>query len=152
MARFYSLVLAFFCGLLFVLSEVHAAPVERALGSLKCNAARLRTVAGLAATSGAVNKLSTAASGDAAASTAVTTAQSGLKDAQSGIATIAKALITGQAPPAASRDQVQAGLNNAQTALTGINSTDATVTSGVQTALGSLSKTIAAGQDVVANC
>lgn len=52
----------------------------------------------------------------------MTAAQAGLKDAQTGIATIAKALIGGQAPPAGARDQVGKGLNDAQTALAGITS------------------------------
>jgi hypothetical protein len=50
----------------------------------------------------------------------VSAAQAGLTSAGDGIKTIALALITGGTPPADARDQVQKGLTDAQTALTGI--------------------------------
>jgi len=63
-----------------------------------------------------------ASSTDPAAADAVSTAQSGLDSASDGIKTIAGALITGQAAPAAARDQVATGLDGALTSLTGLNS------------------------------
>ncbi|KAF9002755.1 hypothetical protein BDQ17DRAFT_1356756 [Cyathus striatus] len=157
MARFVSFL---FFGLLYVVflfESVDSAPIaERALfsavGGVQCNAARAKTVAGLTATQLAVGKLAKAASGDAATTSAVTTAQTGLKSAQAGIGQIALALVTGQDPPASGRQQVQDGLQSAQTALNSINSTDTSVTSAAQNALSSLNTTISAGSDVVSDC
>ncbi|GLB43718.1 hypothetical protein LshimejAT787_1402300 [Lyophyllum shimeji] len=134
---------------------VHAAPLSGRAGVgsfIQCNLARLKTVGGLAGTTSAVQKLAGAAGADAATSSAVTAAQAGLKDAQTGIQTIAQALISGQAPPADARDQVGKGLNAAQTALAGITSTDPTVAAQVQTAQDKLKQTISAGQQVVDTC
>ncbi|KAG6919100.1 hypothetical protein DXG01_009353 [Tephrocybe rancida] len=134
--------------------DVQAAPLEARAGLgnfVQCNVARLKTVSGLAATTSAVKKLSLVSSDDATAS-GVSTAQAGLKDAQTGIATIAKALIAGKAPPAAARDQVGQGLNTAQTALAGISSTDPAITAQVAGAQKKLAQTISAGQQVVDTC
>lgn len=57
---------------------------------------------------------------DPAAASAATTAQGDLQDASDAIKTIAGALLTGQAPPAAARDQVGQGLSAAQDALNNI--------------------------------
>ncbi|KAF9002778.1 hypothetical protein BDQ17DRAFT_1326531 [Cyathus striatus] len=123
-----------------------------AIGDVQCNAARLKTVASLTATQAAVSKLANAASGDEATTSAVSTAQTGLKSAQGGIGQIALALATGQDPPASGRQQVQDGLQSAQTALNNINSTDSSITSATQNALNSLNATISAGSDVVSDC
>lgn len=131
---------------------VHAAPLSNRAGIgsfVQCNLARLKIVGGLAGTTSAVQKISRV---DAATASAVTTAQAGLKDAQTGIQTIAQALITRKAPPAAARDQVGKGLNAAQTALAGITSTDPKVAAQVKTAQDKLKQTISAGQQVVDNC
>lgn len=134
---------------LFVMAfffQVEAAPVEsRQIGGLQCNIARLQTVTNLAAASRAVNKIDTTT--DPNVASAVSTAQQGISSAQAGIKTIAGALFTGQQAPAAARTQVGNGLTTAQTALQGISNT-----TGVSAALGSLGKTISAGQKVVADC
>jgi len=52
----------------------------------------------------------------------VSTAQSGVDSASDGIKTILGALFSGQTAPANARDQVGTGLNDALTAMTGLNS------------------------------
>ena len=59
---------------------------------------------------------------DSSVTDATTTALGGLTSAQQGIATIAKALLTGQTAPADARDQVGQGLQTAQSSLASINS------------------------------
>jgi hypothetical protein len=134
-------------------SIVTAVPVTfetRQIGNLACNIARVKTVAGLAATSAALKGVPTAS--DATVATAVTTAKDGLQSASAGIKTIAGALLTGQSAPAAARDDVAAGLTQAQTALQGISATDAATSKAVGNALSKLQNTIDAGQDVVTKC
>ncbi|KAJ7886160.1 hypothetical protein B0H14DRAFT_3127930 [Mycena olivaceomarginata] len=143
MARF-SVLLA-----LFAASAAMAAPVhqQRGLGSIQCNVDRFKIVTTLAATGSAVKKIDTT---DPDTAAAVSAAQAGLTSAGDGIKTIALALITGGTPPADARDQVQKGLTDAQTALTGI--TDATVTDTLATAQSKLADAITDGDDVVADC
>lgn len=146
MARF----TAFFVALALSVSQlnVHAAPLSiRADGGnfVQCNVARLKTVAGLSSTTSALKQIT---STDSDTSAAVTAAQAGLKDAQSGVVTIAKALLSGQAAPSAAREQVGQGLLAAHAALEGVSASDNSVT----TALTKLEETIAAGQQVVAKC
>lgn len=147
MARVFGVLLA----ALYLASSASAIPVEsRQLGGIGCNVARLKTVAGLRQATTAVNKI--AGSSDPAAASAAATAQGGLQDASAGIKTIAGALLTGQAAPAAARDQVGQGLTTADTALGNITSTDSTVTSMVADARTKVQNTISAGQDVVSQC
>ncbi|KAG5638921.1 hypothetical protein H0H81_008690 [Sphagnurus paluster] len=127
---------------------VQAAPLSsRAIDKnfVQCNLARIKTVAGLASTNNAMKQIAAA---DAATTAALTAAQASLKDAQAGVNTIARALVSGQAPPTASRDQVLKGLNAAQTALDGITAQDAAVVNTKN----KLKQTIAAGQQVVDTC
>ncbi|KAF7354679.1 hypothetical protein MSAN_01381600 [Mycena sanguinolenta] len=112
-----------------------------------CNINRFKIVTTLASTGAAVGKIDTTNNDTAAA---VTAAKAGLTSAGDGIKTIALALITGGSPPAAARDQVQTGLNNAQSALSGI--TDPTVSTAVADAQSKLAATIQDGQGVVADC
>lgn len=58
---------------------------------------------------------------DPAAAAAARQAGTALNSAKDGIAKIAVALVVGQKAPAADRDQVQKGLNDAMTALSDIN-------------------------------
>ncbi|KAJ7367554.1 hypothetical protein DFH08DRAFT_828800 [Mycena albidolilacea] len=143
MARF-SVLLA-----LFAASAAMAAPVhqQRGLGSIQCNVDRFKIVTTLAATGSAVKKIDTT---DPDTAAAVSAAQAGLTSAGDGIKTIALALITGGTPPADARDQVQKGLTDAQTALTGI--TDDTVTDTLAAAQSKLADAITDGDDVVADC
>lgn len=107
---------------------------------LSCNVARLRTVAGLAVTNRAVNKIAAAYvirfsctpiskeltildRNDPAAEAAVAAAKAGLKEAQGGIGQIATALVAGLNPPEAGRVKTEAGLDAAKTALAGIAGT-----------------------------
>ncbi|KAI1081106.1 hypothetical protein F5B20DRAFT_71977 [Whalleya microplaca] len=110
------------------------------LGSIPCNAARFRIVGALGDTKDAVGQIQDAGVQDAAST--------GLQQAQDGIGQIAQAIITGQDPPQAGRDQVEAGLGAAGDALAGGDAND-TAVSDAQT---SLDKAVKAGQDVVANC
>ena len=59
---------------------------------------------------------------DSATANAASTAGAALQSAQGGIRDIAVALFTGQAPPQAGRDTVEAGLADAKAALDGITS------------------------------
>ncbi|KAJ7481003.1 hypothetical protein FB451DRAFT_155668 [Mycena latifolia] len=143
MARILSILLAL-CLALFTV----AAPLQqRQVGDLQCNINRLKIVSSLASTTTAVGKIDTT---DPTTASAVTAAQAGLTSASAGIKTIAQSLVTGQAAPASARDQVQAGLLAAQTALAGI--TDPTTTAAVTAAQNQLTTTIADGAGVVADC
>ena len=59
---------------------------------------------------------------DTATTSAVSAAQAGLTSAGDGIKTIAAALVSGQSAPAAARNQTATGLQDALTALTGLDS------------------------------
>ncbi|KAF8066052.1 hypothetical protein FPV67DRAFT_1671057 [Lyophyllum atratum] len=150
----YLIAFAFAAGEFF---SVQAAPIAerqllKGLGGIGCNVARVQTVASLAAASRAVAKVTTASAADATAGDAAAAAKTGLDSAKAGIATIATALVTGQAPPEAACTQTLDGLNAAKTALAGITSTDPAVTSAVADAAAKVDKTIAAGGKVVAKC
>ncbi|KAK0455703.1 uncharacterized protein EV420DRAFT_556962 [Desarmillaria tabescens] len=145
MARFLIALLS--VALMAFFFQVEAVPLHsRQIGDVQCNAARLKTVASLAATKKAVSNIDT--SNSTATGTAVTDAQTGLDSASAGIKTIAAALLTGKTAPADARDQVKNGLLSAQTALNGITTGDATTAE----AQSKLNDTISAGSDVVANC
>lgn len=58
---------------------------------------------------------------DASTQAAVSAAEEGFKLVQVGIASIANAILTNQAPPPESRDQVGTGIIQVKTALAGIN-------------------------------
>ncbi|TDL27964.1 hypothetical protein BD410DRAFT_835224 [Rickenella mellea] len=153
MASFNFFICLFALIALLSLSTSHAAPLApRQIGNLTCNIDRIKIVAALASTKNALSGLTTAAANDPAASAAAAQATEGIDSADAGVATIAKALLTLQAAPAAARDQVGAGLTQAQTALNSINSTDPAVTAKLSSAQGSLTKAITAGQGVVDNC
>ncbi|KAJ7028360.1 hypothetical protein C8F04DRAFT_1119789 [Mycena alexandri] len=134
---------------LLVAAVATAAPLgnRAGLGSIKCNIDRFKIVTSLAATNLAVKQIDTS---DNDTATAVGTAQTGLSSAADGIKTIALNIITGQTPSADARTQVQNGLNDAQTALTGIN--DSTASAAVASAQTKLAATIQDGNDVVADC
>ncbi|KAL0958458.1 hypothetical protein HGRIS_000600 [Hohenbuehelia grisea] len=131
--------------------QVAAAPIAtsrvepRQIGNLTCNLARLRIVGALGRTGRNMKKIDT---NDAAAATAVSTASTGLGNANAGVATIARAIFTGQQAPASARDQVGEGMLSAQAALQGMGSSDPNVAKTLST----LGDAIKAGQDVVANC
>ncbi|KAJ7667097.1 hypothetical protein B0H17DRAFT_1252110, partial [Mycena rosella] len=128
-----------------------SAPIEqRQVGDLQCNIDRFKIVTSLAATGSAVGKIDTTYVHDPATAAAVTAAQTGLSSAGDGIKTIALSLVTGQAAPATARTQVQQGLLDAQTALTGI--TDATVNATLADAQSKLASTIQDGTAVVTDC
>lgn len=110
------------------------------LGTVSCNVARLDIVKSLADTKNAVTNITDPAIKQAA--------QDGLKQADDGIATIAKAIVAGQAPPAAGRDTVAAGLAATGNALMGAASNETAIVD----AMSSLADSVKAGQDVVANC
>ncbi|KAK6853921.1 hypothetical protein PG995_010733 [Apiospora arundinis] len=115
-------------------------PRQSSLGSAACNAARLRIVSALAQTSNSAGDIADAATKSAT--------EAGLSQAQGGIRTIAQALVSGGAPPADARDEVEAGLQAAGAALQGGDQSDAAVAS----ASASLQKAAKAGGDVVAEC
>ncbi|THU78096.1 hypothetical protein K435DRAFT_973671 [Dendrothele bispora CBS 962.96] len=144
MARFLFTILSFALALLTI--SVEAAPLQaRQVGGIACNVARLQIVTDLAQTNKLLGQVDTT---DPATADAVSTAQSGLDSASDGIKTIAGALITGQTAPADARDQVGTGLNDALTALTGLNSADPAVSDTVS----KLNQAIDAGNQVVSTC
>jgi len=89
---------------------------------------------------------------DPATAAAADTASTALNSAKGGIAKIAVSLVAGQKAPAADRDQVEKGLNDAMTALASVNSTDPNVTSAISAAQDKVSSTLEAGQRVVSSC
>jgi hypothetical protein len=80
------------------------------LGGIQCNIARFRILGALGDTGDAISEIQDA---DVAAA-----ATAGLDQAQSGISSIAQAILTGEAPPQDGRDQVEAGLAAIGEALT----------------------------------
>lgn len=85
--------------------------IEPRQSSGACNLARLQIVKAISAT-----KKSVAAIQD---TTVQTAAAAGVKQAQGGVADVAKSIVTGAAPSQAGRDAVEAGLNATSTALAG---------------------------------
>lgn len=79
--------------------------------AIACNVARFQIVAALAQTGNSVDKIQD--------QTVATAAQAGLDNASAGIGQIAKAILTGAAPPADARDQTAAGITAATQALGG---------------------------------
>ncbi|KAJ7755172.1 hypothetical protein B0H16DRAFT_1541308 [Mycena metata] len=141
MARF-SMILA-----LLAASVAFAAPAPIRRADLACSIDRAKILISLATTGIDVKKIDTTNPDTAKA---VAAAQQALASAGGGVATIALSLISGGAPPADARTQVQTGLNDAQTALTGIN--DDTVADSLATAQSSLAASIQDGDDVVKDC
>ncbi|KAF9461928.1 hypothetical protein BDZ94DRAFT_1118652, partial [Collybia nuda] len=125
------------------LSSRHAKPPGN---YVQCNIARIKTVMGLSATNAAIHKI------DLDMAAAVASAHSGLKDAQTGIKTIARALISRQQPPTAARNQVGRGLNTAMGALAAMNPPNQVMSARVNDTMTKLKKTMAAGQQVINNC
>lgn len=125
---------------------------KRQIGGISCNVARFQTVGRLAQASIAVNSVEGVSSGDPSAAAAARQAGTALNSAKDGIAKIAVALVVGQKAPAADRDQVQKGLNDAMTALSDINTTDQTVTTAISNAQDKISSTLEAGNRVVSDC
>ncbi|KAI7786741.1 hypothetical protein LA080_002852 [Diaporthe eres] len=74
--------------------------------------------------------------------------QAGLQQSAGGVQQIGQAIKAGQAPPAAGRDQVQAGFEAMNAAIIGANAADPAVASTQS----SLNAAIAAGVQVVQNC
>ncbi|KAK1959806.1 hypothetical protein LY78DRAFT_685641 [Colletotrichum sublineola] len=112
----------------------------RQIGDLGCNIARLKIVSAIKSTQNSVDNIKDPAVKEAAAA--------GLKQANDGIGSIAKALVTGQKAAADDRNTVEAGLTATGTALQGGDQTD----DAVKSAGGSLQKAVSAGQDVVSKC
>jgi hypothetical protein len=88
-----------------------AAVVERQIGGIGCNVARFKIVGALKSAGDSIGQIQ-----DASVQSA---AQAGLDQANGGIKQIASGLLSGQAAPAASRDEVKAGLAAMDTALAG---------------------------------
>ncbi|KAH9928009.1 uncharacterized protein BXZ73DRAFT_102515 [Epithele typhae] len=150
-----SRVVLFLFGLLSLLagSQIHAAPVAeivaRQTGNLQCNLDRLSIVSSV---KNLQDTLSQIASSDSSTADAVAAVQSDVSDAQGGIATIAQALVAGQAAPASARDVVKQGLVSAGTDLAAVTSSDAATTKLITKAGTLLTKAGQAGEGVVSNC
>ncbi|KAH8102143.1 hypothetical protein BXZ70DRAFT_55412 [Cristinia sonorae] len=137
---------------------VGAAPTDmhmhyaRQIGNLQCNLDRLKIVGDIFAASQTTKTLTKQLSADANGSSLISTVNDGLNQASSGIGEIAVALFTGQKAPAASRDQVESGLNSAFTAVNSITSENAAVTNNVNKLKTQLQAAGSAGDGVLANC
>ncbi|PPQ89886.1 hypothetical protein CVT25_004808 [Psilocybe cyanescens] len=125
---------------------------KRQIGDLQCNIARLKTVAGLAKSASSIKSAIAAAKSDPATVAQLQTAAQGVSSAQAGVATIAKALLTGQQAPASARQQVQDGLTAASTALGSTAAADPAVDNAVANASSAVEGTTAAGEQVVSDC
>ncbi|CAN8100303.1 unnamed protein product [Discula destructiva] len=115
-------------------------PTPRQIGNIACNVARGKVVGALGDAGDAVGQIQDADTQAAA--------QAGLDQANGGIATIAQAIVAGEAAPADGRADVEAGLAAMNAALAGGAANDAAV-ADAQTAVDAAA---AAGQDVVAEC
>ncbi|KAI3396057.1 hypothetical protein diail_474 [Diaporthe ilicicola] len=98
---------------LFAIST-SAAVVERQLGGIGCNVARIQILGALGDAKDAIGQIQDPATQQAA--------QAGLDQANGGISQIASSLLSGAAAPAASRDDVAAGLAAMNDALSGADS------------------------------
>ncbi|KAK6074024.1 hypothetical protein SCUP515_06689 [Seiridium cupressi] len=116
-----------------------AASIGSRQSAISCNVARLQIVKAIGDTNKAV--------GDIQDPTVQTAAAAGVKQAQGGVADVAKSIFSGAAPSADGRNAVEAGLNATSAALAGGDATDP----ALATAQTSLQDAIAAGQDVLAN-
>ncbi|EMR72743.1 hypothetical protein MGN70_008855 [Eutypa lata] len=123
-----------------VTSARSIAPRQFLQDGLACNIARLKIVGALGDTEDSIGQIQ-----DTAVQNAATT---GLQKAQGGVKTIAKAIVAGDAPPAAARDQVEAGLTAMGNALSGADTSDQAVVDAQE----SLDDATQAGQDVVSEC
>ena len=83
------------------------------MGSVQCNVARVRIVGALADAGKSIDSIQN--------TKVQTAANAGLDQAKDGVAQIAKAIFSGDAPPQDSRDQVEAGLTAMGTALSSTN-------------------------------
>lgn len=115
---------------------MHSAPVHqlasRQIGNLQCNIDRLKIVGDIFTATQTTNSLSKqlvayvfplspslssililTSRRDTTGASQISTVSDGLNQASAGITQIATALFTGQAAPAAARDQVEQGLNSA---------------------------------------
>lgn len=117
-----------------------AASIYPRQNAIACNVARFQIVAALAQTGNSVDKIQD--------QTVATAAQAGLDNASAGIGQIAKAILTGAAPPADARDQTAAGITAATQALGGGDASDSAVVS----AQSSIADAATAGKAVLANC
>ncbi|TCD66096.1 hypothetical protein EIP91_001748 [Steccherinum ochraceum] len=135
---------------------VGAAPmhqhVARQIGDLQCNIDRLKIVGDIFQASQTTKTLTNQLASDPANAALVSTVSKGLSDASAGIGDIATALFTGQQAPAASRTQVEDGLNSAFTAADSITSTNAAVTDNVNKLKNELQAAGQAGDGVLTNC
>ncbi|KAJ6450904.1 hypothetical protein C8R45DRAFT_1223956 [Mycena sanguinolenta] len=133
---------------LFVAACATAAPMQRRqTGDLDCNLARLKIIFDVAGTQQLVSQINTT---DLDTASAVAVAQTGLQSVNSAIQMILGAIFSGQTAPASFRDQVSAGLDLADSALSNI--TDPNLNSTVTAARTRLLTAGADGDMVVAAC
>ncbi|KAJ7755192.1 hypothetical protein B0H16DRAFT_1458737 [Mycena metata] len=125
-----------------------AAPMHRRqIGDLDCNLARLKVVSDTAAAQTLVGQINTT---DLATASAVGVAQAGLNSINSAIEDILTAVFANQTSPADSRNQLEQGLNTANSALLLIKDPSANAT--VSAARAKLLAAGAAGDQVLSGC
>ncbi|KAJ7235303.1 hypothetical protein B0H12DRAFT_1027479, partial [Mycena haematopus] len=90
---------------------------RRQTGDLDCNLARLKIISDVATTQNLISQINAT---DLSTASAVAVAQTGLQSVNSAIQEILTALFAGQTAPTNFRDQVTAGLNLANSALSNI--------------------------------
>jgi len=119
-------------------------------GSDECNIARGQVIDGLALAGTDITALLAEANVEAAA--LLGDGLVGVDNAQAGVNTIIHALVAGDAPPAEARDEVDAGLTEAVTAVTAAAAADPAIAEQTDAILAGLADTGSAGSDVLALC
>ncbi|KAF7354638.1 hypothetical protein MSAN_01377300 [Mycena sanguinolenta] len=143
MVRIFSMVFSLVAAVCVV-----AAPMKtRQTGDLDCNLARLKIIFDVAGTQQLVSQINAT---DLSTASAVAVAQTGLQSVNGAIQVILAAIFSGQTAPANFRDQVEAGLNLANSALSNI--TDPSLNATVTAARTRLLTAGADGDMVVAAC
>ncbi|KAJ7722651.1 hypothetical protein DFH07DRAFT_286422 [Mycena maculata] len=148
MARIYSIVSLLCIAACTVAAPLQLAPMHRRqTGDLQCNLARLKIIADISSASALIGQIN---STDLSTATSVAVAQTGLESVNDAIQTILAAVFTNQTAPAASRDQVSAGLDQALYALNNI--TDPSVNATVAAAQAKIESAGIDGDNVVDDC
>ncbi|KAF7313017.1 hypothetical protein MKEN_00986600 [Mycena kentingensis (nom. inval.)] len=143
--------------LLFIATGISSAPVKRQTGNLECNLARLAIINDVAGAQDIIAQVQSGNSTDIDLPTAaaLAVAQTALTSANDAFQTIRDAVLVNEQAPPEARDQVDAGLTAAITALGSI-STNSTAGADLAAAIAAATdKVVKAGKDgndVVALC
>lgn len=121
-------------------------------GDPVCEGARRQVIASLRASSRDVVRVGSTAGNNAVVRNAVSNAQTGMRDATSGITQVAFALLAGDEPTKASRDLIAKGFSAVKTALEALSKVSPIIKARVARARTSLNQAVAAGNRLVVDC